>query len=314
METSAASYGFVYVATGDRFVEEAARSARSLRRHHPSTPICLITDKAREGELWDEVVILAKSTFSFRDKLEMERAPYDRCIFLDADTTIWGDLSELFTILTRYDVCGVQYAEGQDYEMPDGIPHAFPEMNGGMVGFRKGPATEEFFRLWAKFYDGYRALNRDGHYHYSNMGDQKSLRAALWHSRVRHFSVGGEFNFIPFKEEFASLPVAVVHTRARKGLDQLVARLNEKLGRRVYIPTLDVVVSARMTREELRRLCFVSVKLWLLEMLKSLSPARLRRFVGARMAQARWLHGNRYGSVEERQAHLEKWKKPGTNK
>jgi hypothetical protein len=315
MEVPLTSCGFVYIATGMNYVREAAESVVSLRRHNPKARVCLVTDSQPDGNaFWDDLVILEQPTFSFRDKIEMQRAPYERCIYLDTDTTVWGDLSELFTILTRYDVCGVQYAEGQDYIMPDGIPHAFPEMNGGMIGFRKGEATAEFFRLWAKFFDEFRALNRDGHYHYANMGDQKSLRAALWHSRVRHFSVGGEFNFIPFKEDFASLPVCVVHTRARKGLDRLVTRLNGKLGRRVYIPTLDVVVSAKLQPGELRRLCFVSAKLWVLEVAKSLVPARLRRFVGARVAGARWLHGNRFGTTETQDEDRAKWKKPARTK
>lgn len=314
MEASLSSCGFVYVATGAKYVREAAESAASLRRHHSDARVCLVADTRPDGvPFWDDLVLLEQPAFNFRDKIEMRRAPYERCIYLDTDTTVWGDLSELFAILTRYDVCGVQYAEGQDYVMPGGIPHAFPEMNGGMIGFRKNEATEEFFNLWAKYYEEFRALNRNGHYHYSNMGDQKSLRAALWHSGVRHFSVGGEFNFIPFKTDFAALPVAVLHTRARHGQEQFIARLNKKLGRRAYFPALDAVVMNKMQGSELRRLCFVSAKLWIVDVLKSVVPSGLRRAVGSRVTQVKWLHGNRYGAAEERQAHLEKWKKPGAN-
>jgi hypothetical protein len=311
MDTSQSGCGFVYVATGAKYAREAAESAASLRRYHPEARVCLITDSNPEGEpFWNDLVVLEQAAFNFRDKIEMRRAPYERCIYLDTDTTVWGDLSELFTVLTRYDVCGVQYAEGQDYVMPDGIPHAFPEMNGGMIGFTKSDATGEFFRLWEKFYEEFRALNRDGHYHYSNMGDQKSLRAALWHSGVRHFSVGGEFNFIPFKSDFAALPVAVLHTRARRGQEELIARLNKKLGRRAYFPALDTVVMNKMQGSELRRLCFVSAKLYFVELLKALFPSSVRRFFGSRLAGARWLHGNRFGSAEQRESHFEKWKKP----
>lgn len=314
METSLATNGFVYVATGERFVTEAAGSSVSLRRHHPGARICLITDKRVDGTWWDDLVILEDPEFGFRDKIEMRRAPYERCIYLDTDTTVWGDLSQIFTILTRYDVCGVQYAEGQDYEMPDGIPHAFSEMNGGMIGFRRGEKTAEFFRLWAKYYDEFRTLNRDGNYHYSNMGDQKSLRAALWHSEVRHVSLGGEFNFIPFKMDFASLPVAVLHTRAEKGLAQLAGRLNRKLGRRAYVPSLDVVVMNTMQGSELRRLCFASAKLWIVDLIKSIVPPPMRRFVGSRITKLKWLHGNPYGPSEGRKEHMEKWKKPETRR
>src|SRR6185295_8034232 len=40
------SEGFVYVATGSGYLEEARRSAESLRRCNPGCRICLITDDA----------------------------------------------------------------------------------------------------------------------------------------------------------------------------------------------------------------------------------------------------------------------------
>jgi hypothetical protein len=242
-------------------------------------------------------VIVAEPRFGFRDKLEMHRAPYARCVFLDTDTTICGDLSPLFTLLSRYDVCGVQLAEGQDYIMPDDIPHAFPEMNGGLLGFRSGAATGEFFALWARYYDEFKALNRDGHYHYANVGDQKSLRAALWHSEVRHACVGGEFNFIPFRLELVSLPVAVLHTRTNNDLAPLVARLNAQLGRRTYLPSLDVVMTDTMTGTELRRLAFATARLLMRAAGRTLAPRRLRDWLRTKRGLAGWLFGNRYQSL-----------------
>lgn len=290
------SSGFVYVATGECYVAEAAASAATLRRHHPHTRICLVTDQPRGKVFWDDLVIVAEPRFGFRDKLEMHRAPYARCVFLDTDTTICGDLSPLFTLLSRYDVCGVQLAEGQDYIMPDDIPHAFPEMNGGLLGFRSGAATDEFFALWARYYDEFNALNRDGHYHYANVGDQKSLRAALWHSQVRHVCVGGEFNFIPFRLELVSLPVAMIHTRTKLDLAPLVVRLNATLGRRTYVPTLDVVVMDAMTSAELRRLSLATVRLFLRALGRTLAPRRVRDWLRNRRRLSGWLFRNRYES------------------
>lgn len=305
------AHGFVYVATGERYVREAAASAATLRSHHRQARICLVTDQPRGPVFWDDLVVLTQPSFGFRDKLEMQRAPYQRCVFLDTDTTVVGSMEALFTILERYDVCGVQLAEGQDYIMDDGIPAAFPEMNSGVIGFRTGENTAAFFGQWAAFYDRFQALNRDGHYHYANVGDQKSLRAALWHSNVRHFSIGAEFNFIPFRLELASLPVAVLHTRATAGLDELGRRLNAQLGRRTYVPTLDTVVADAMSGPETRRLLAAALRLWLRALARQVFPRtlrdRLRRLRGLRS----WALGNRFESPEH---GLEtKWRKPPEN-
>jgi hypothetical protein len=301
------STGFVYVATGERYVAEAAVSAASLRRHNPQSRICLVTEQPRGEPFWNDLVVLSEPRFGFRDKIEMRRAPYARCVFLDTDTTIFGDLTPLFTLLTRYDVCGVQIAEGQDYVMEGGIPHAFPEMNGGMIGFRQCPATDEFFLLWARFYDEFCALNGDSHYHYANVGDQKSLRAALWHSQVRHVCVGGEFNFIPFRLDLVSLPVAVIHTRTKNDLAPLVARLNATLGRRTYVPSLDVVVMDSMSGTELRHLSLATARLLLRAIGRALAPRRLRDWLRARRGFAGWFFGNRYESPAS-PADRAKWK------
>ena len=303
-----AETGFVYVATGERYVREAAASAASLRRHHSGVRICLVTDQARGEQFWDDLVVLEQPRFSFRDKLEMRRAPYARSVFLDTDTTICGDLSALFAILTRYDICGVQLSEGQDYEMEGGVPAAFPEMNGGIIGFRSGACTASFFDCWAQYYDEFRGLNHGDAYHYANVGDQKSLRAALWHSQVRHAAIGAEFNFIPFRLELVSLPVAMIHTRAPQGVDQLGRRLNAHLGRRAYSPDLDAIIGPATNHRELWRLTSAVIKLWLRAAGRLMAPRPVRDFLHRRGGVRRWLFGNPFASPSD-PADDKKWEK-----
>jgi hypothetical protein len=290
-----ADCGFVYVATGERYVAEAAASAASLRRHHPHERICLVTDKARGTGFWDDLIVLENPRLGFRDKIEMRRAPYARCIFLDADTAIFGSLAPLFTLLERYDVCGVHLSEGQDYEMPD-IPAAFPEMNGGILGFRTGEATADFFARWAHHYDAFHALNRAGDYHYANVGDQKSLRAALWHSQVRHTAIGAEFNFIPFRLELVSLPVVVLHTRVPRGLDALIRRLNAQLGRRTYSPEFDAVIGPATGPRELWRLTLAIGRQWARLVGRAVLPRGVRDWFRRSRHVRRWLFGNPFAN------------------
>lgn len=267
--------GFVYVATGDSYYQEAAASAASLRKHHPHHRVCLVTDRVRGAPFWDDLVVLQAPAFGFRDKLSMLACPYERFVFLDTDTTVFGPLDELFTLLEKMDVCGVQMFEGQDYIMP-GIPHSFCEMNSGMLGFRRSPLVDAFFESWRRHYLAFVSQNQGEHYHYANVGDQKSLRAALWETPVRIAGVGPEFNFIPFKMDFASLPVRVLHTRATQNLEPLVDRLNKRLGRRAYVPLLDAVVSDNPPADELRRLLLGCVRQWLRAFSRYCAPQSLR--------------------------------------
>lgn len=287
--------GFVYVATGDQYREEAVRSARSLKQHNPEHPVCLISDRPETTGPWNEVVILPQPQFGFRDKMEMQRSPYDRTVFLDTDTTIFGPIGELFEILERFDVCGVQMCEGQDYVMP-GIPHAYPEMNSGVIGFRKNAATAVFFEAWARYYQTFREENRAGHYHYANVGDQKSLRAALWHSQARIAQIGAEYNFIPFKMEFASLPVKVVHTRQTDGLGPLVERLNAQLGRRAYVPVFNAVVADVQAGPEFRRLLSAVLRQGARHFARALFPPGLREALRRSPRLRRLFLGNLFES------------------
>lgn len=67
------SKGFVYVATGEGYVREARISAVSLRTHHPSATICLITDDAQctAAPPFDHVIVrtdVNRNTADRKDK------------------------------------------------------------------------------------------------------------------------------------------------------------------------------------------------------------------------------------------------------
>ena len=136
--------GFVYVATGSGYLEEAQRSAASLRRWNPGYPICLVTDNALpETELFDDVVFRTDAEHKPIDKLLAIHCPYERAVYLDTDTRVFGDLSPPLALLERFDLAANQDVNrGWYYELPD-IPVAFPEFNTGVIAYRawSGPAA-----------------------------------------------------------------------------------------------------------------------------------------------------------------------------
>jgi hypothetical protein len=246
--------GVVMVATGPRFLQEAAEAAAQLKKTNPSLPLCIVADDvADQAAFWDHLVLVRDAHRGFRDKILMGLCPYERFLYLDTDAYVIGDLTEMLGMLHRFDFIGHQLFEGHDCPLP-GIPDAFPEFQGGVVGLRRCAATVDFFPRWLANFDRFYALNTDGHYHYSNASDQKSLRLSVWESGISVGVLGPEYDFTPHHLDFACSPVRILHGRGKKHLDDLARRLNAKLMNRVYVPRFDVVIHNEMLSDELRRL------------------------------------------------------------
>jgi len=277
--------GFCFVATGDKYRDEAAQAARYVRNTNPGRPICLVCDVPVVDGLWDDVVILAKPAFGFRDKIAMGLCPYERFLYLDTDTMVVANLDGVFELLNRFDMVGCQLFEGHDYSV-EGIPDCFPDFCGGVLGFRRSPEIADFFNRWAVEYDRFREENTGNYYHPANTSDQKSLRYSVYFSDLRHSVLPPEFNFIPQHLAPACLPVSIFHGRPIKALQGLEPRMNAKFGIRAYIPLLDAVVGGdppmaeltrifvRVTAQILRRIARRVLPRWVLDWLRRFKLVR----------------------------------------
>ncbi len=238
--------GFVYVATGELFFREAAEAARHLRAANPAARICLISDRADGERFWDDLIKVEKPHFDFRDKLLMAHCPYERFVFLDTDTYVAGDLSEMLQLLERFDVIGHQLFEGHDYRIPE-VPDAFPEFNCGVFGFRRSPGVERLLARWLEIYTGYRARLQDGPWNYADASDQKGFRMALYESGLRHSVLGPEYNFIIQHLQFACAEVKILHGRPCSELQRIERIVNAQLGPRAWVPLLDTCVHQQLS-------------------------------------------------------------------
>ncbi len=270
--------GVVYVATGRRFLDEAREAARSLKQSNPNLPVCLVTDDPHGPSFWDELVLVANPQFSFRDKILMGLCPFERFLYLDTDTYVVADISDIFSLLERFDFTGHQLFEGHDCPQP-GIPDAFGEFNGGVLGFHRSLALDGFFARWLAAYDANYALNRDGHYHYSNVSDQKTLRQTVYESNLRIAVLGPEYDFTPHHVDFACAAVRIFHGRGRQNLDRLQRRLNAQFGNRVYVPRLDSVISDDSPFSELCRIWWMSSLQLLRKVTINMTPLFFRNWL-----------------------------------
>jgi hypothetical protein len=201
--------GFVYLAFGDRFVAEAAVSANSIRQHH-SYPITLMTDQRPPDKVcaaFDQIEVLPLRK-CYSDKILIQSAGYDECIFLDTDTLIVASLDPLFDLLAHFDIA-VQFTEGGNhYSLPE-VPASFSEPSAGIIVWRKGEVTNAFFDLWRIWYE--RIEKEMG-----GMGawDQRSLRAALFFGKLRLTPIPNEYQFYTYKPQVVAGQVRMIHGRA----------------------------------------------------------------------------------------------------
>ncbi len=181
--------GIVYIAVGAAFVKDAERSARSARQRHPGLPICLFSDVAsREPvfDLWFEIKDAHR-----RSKLDcIMRTPFDKTLYLDADTRVIGSIEEPFGLLDRYDLaaCHVEnrhpVTSATARLTPEKVDPGFTGFNGGVFYYRMNDQMRRFFESWAAEYKRQNAKF-----------DQPIMRTLLWETPdVKVIAIPPEYN------------------------------------------------------------------------------------------------------------------------
>lgn len=217
--------GIIYVATGPRYVAEAAGSAQSVRRWMPDTPITLWTDDPARvnGAVFPDIRSIEKPVFSFADKFPAFReTPYTRTLFLDTDTLLLGPVHEVFDVLEQFDfACAHGPVRGTDSpELLADCPAAFAEPNTGVLVFNRNAETAKLFRLWAERYE--EQMRRFPH----RKSEQPPLRRTLWDSGIRFATLPPEYNLrTPFPVFSGRMPVKILHGR-EPSLSRAAARVN----------------------------------------------------------------------------------------
>ena len=231
-------YGFCYVADNEAFVDEALVSIASLREQMPDAPVALITypHLFRSDRLvtdWVELELSSRKGPIL--KAEAWRAPYERVLFLDTDTLIIDDLSDVFPLLDKFDIaCTPEPNARTDLGLDKGVPLAFPELNNGFFAFRKTPTVQSFFEVWLTEWDRL-------HQERGIMTNQPAFRNALWASEtVRPLTLGYEYNLIVHANCGVAGPVKVLHDRS-PDRGALAGRVNRHIGPRAIVAGLGPV-------------------------------------------------------------------------
>lgn len=222
--------GILYVATGERFLKEACRSAVRVKELMPSVPIALASDLQGPKELFEHHLQITNPQYNFSDKIgPLLSTPFERTLFFDTDTWLCETVPEMFAILDRYDVA-VAHAPMR-YTAASEAPATFPECNSGVIAYNMNNRTRGLFDLWQKLYQA--RLKNNG-----VVEDQPSLRDALWQSDISFATLPPEYNFRFIMPSFAGRGgVKILHGR-HHDYEKMAAFLNKSGSPRVFLPDI----------------------------------------------------------------------------
>ncbi len=151
--------GIVYVVTGEFYTREAELSAESMKKVMPGINITIFsTDTVFRKDLFDTIINIPKNFDDIVVKIDkikyIYQSPYDYTVFIDSDTIVIRDFSQVFQLLDNFDMAIAHAPIRQNAVNPDSsIPESFPEMNTGVMVFKKNSAVENLFKSWQKFYN-----------------------------------------------------------------------------------------------------------------------------------------------------------------
>lgn len=185
------SQGVIFVATGKKFIEMAMRSAWSIRKHNPNMKIHLFADWKKHGfefeadsnpfssvDIVEDVHSRAKVDF-------IGKSPFERTLYLDADTRVITNISGIFKLLDRFDIAlahAVQ-REARLHEWREEIPASFPQFNSGVFLYKRSDKVNRLLHDW-----------QDAFYKANFLDDQLTLRELLWISDLRIATLPPEYN------------------------------------------------------------------------------------------------------------------------
>lgn len=189
------SNGAIYIITHNpKYVGLLLSSSASLKEAMPDLPITVFTQFPVSSPNFERVVPVTPTQHGFYDKTRlMRQSPYERTLFIDADTHVLQPVPELFTLLDHFD-CAATHEEYVStdwfnrYLRPD-IPKSFPEFNTGILAFRRSESMNTVLLQWHELYHNYLQSSPN-----EPINDQPFFRVAAYCSNARIATLTREYN------------------------------------------------------------------------------------------------------------------------
>lgn len=229
--------GIIYSCSGDFYIAEALRSARSSLRHNP-VPHVLFASGDVTGAQGVSVEHFEPSANPYADKIaNIRRSPFERTIYLDSDTFVVDEIVHLLLLLDHYDLA-VAHAPAYRGLADPGVPRAFYEFNTGVLAWRSSDRVAAFLRSWEETYlawlseEPFPGASKASN---SRRADQPAFRHCAWEHGMRLFVLAPEYNFRLGYPTTVVERVRIIHGN-HEDYDELAARVNDRRQPRTWPP------------------------------------------------------------------------------
>lgn len=220
------SKGIIYIASGEEYIKEAEKSAKSVKNHMPEVEITLYTDAENSPKVFDNTEILENSSGDFSDSILSPRmTPYDKNIFIDTDTFISENISGIFELLDKYELlaCFDPTRTGLvNHDFRFSGPDAFPQYNTGLIAYQDNERVKNLFRDWRNLFEDYKDKFRQ------NL-NQPAFREVVYCSNIKIGTLPPEYNYRIIYPGFASGKVKMLHGRLpHTSLSEVERKINQE--------------------------------------------------------------------------------------
>jgi hypothetical protein len=233
------SRGVVFAAIGEKYINEAILSARSIRKKMPDLPICLFTEEKVDAVEFDRVEVLERSHEGFKGiklykPLALAHSPFNITLFLDSDTYVCSDCSELFDmtrsceLVIAHDTADMSVPIVKGREMANFYPY-----NSGVMCFPKSVRTSRLLTDW------FDILEKEFDEH---QWDQRALMASILKNKIFTYTLQPIYNCrTNFIVSLPQLAVKIIHGRDID-FEATEKELNRILKNRVWMPKIQKIM------------------------------------------------------------------------
>lgn len=235
--------GVVYIASGEKYIEEAKTSVKSLKKHNPELEATLYTNDSINPKEFDQIKQIERPVASMSDSLiNPEMMPYDKNLFLDSDTYVNKNISELFSVLDKFDILFCHNPGGKRIKH---LPKCFRKYNTGVIAYKNNQEIEKLFKKWEEYQEKSSDPNRE-----YRGGNQAAFARAVYESQPGFLTLPPEYNVrIPVCGTLDG-EVKILHGRPRNTTHQkIIKKLNKKDTPKVHYPTQSLIGTGRKTKK-----------------------------------------------------------------
>ncbi len=149
-----AKRGVLYFVSGDTNIyDECIYSAQTFKKHNPDIPVQVIAEKDYAGfnnTCFDYVDVYEDQTFPLKAKVKyLSHSRFQHTLFLDADTRVNANVSELFEVAEEYDLA-LTYDNECDWNANpvQFLKQESTEFNTGFLLYNDSPKVKEYLKEW----------------------------------------------------------------------------------------------------------------------------------------------------------------------